>query len=198
MSNVCTNPACYRPTTGSFCPECGSKALPAGACSLCGQIGEGNFCDKDGQKRLRILAVQNLEVEEITETLSVPCGAEAGRLARFVGNANVEEEITLSPPTKGPEWNITFINLPAVNGQPVELSINGKVVYRNAGIHNRVNCNFTTPAPKTWAQTNQFCLKIPVVNFVLNKVYRIDEGLHVRFQADDFGTMKVRRQHNPF
>eukprot|EP01126_Amoeba_proteus_P066564 TRINITY_DN965_c0_g1_i5.p2 TRINITY_DN965_c0_g1~~TRINITY_DN965_c0_g1_i5.p2 ORF type:complete len:122 (+),score=19.55 TRINITY_DN965_c0_g1_i5:321-686(+) len=54
MSNVCTNPACYRPSAGSFCPECGSKTLPAGACSLCGQIGEGNFCDKDGQKRLRV------------------------------------------------------------------------------------------------------------------------------------------------
>jgi hypothetical protein len=79
----------------------------------------------------------------------------------------------------------------------VELTINQKSAYKSAGINNRVNGQFTFPV-QGWSQTNAFSLKLPAVNFVLNKNYRIDEGLYVRFQADDVGNMKVRRQHTPF
>lgn len=115
-----------------------------------------------------------------------------------------------APSGKQPEqWSITFINLPASRyrlksyfntsapGQFAELLINGKSVFKSDGINNRVSGQFTVPVAG-WSQTNAFSLKLPAVGFVLNKNYRIDEGLFVRFQADDVGGMKVRRQHTPF
>jgi len=128
-------------------------------------------------------------------------GAEADRLNKFMGGRVAVEEETIElgvPGSAGTElWHITFINLPAVPGQSVELLINKKSVYRNDGINNRVNGTFTVPTAG-WSQTNSFTLKIPVVQFVLNRNYKIEEGRFVRFQADDVGGMKVRRQANAF
>jgi hypothetical protein len=74
--------------------------------------------------------------------------------------------------------------------------VGNAVAFRNDGIRNRVNAAFS--AQTGVGQTNLVSLSLPAVGFTYNRNLLLSEGTYIRFQADENGSMKVRRQHTPF
>jgi hypothetical protein len=81
-------------------------------------------------------------------------------------------------------------------GQPADFVVGSATAFSSEGNRNRVNSSFTYPT--SVGQTNQITLNLPAVGFTYNRNLTLNEGTHIRFQADENGTMKVRRQHYPF
>jgi len=135
------------------------------------------------------------------------CGTKSAGGSKFCANCGSSVDGTFcgecgakvvqtSQSSSSSTWSVTFVNLPAVPGQPAKFSVGNSVAFSSEGNRNRVNASFTTPTGV--GQTNLVNLDLPAVGFNYNRNLAVGEGTHIRFQADENGTLKVRRQHHPF
>jgi len=203
MSRVCT--ACFYPSVGTFCGECGGKTLPGDHCSVttCGQSGEGNFCGSCGSKRL-CMVKRGGAGGAPQSVVSNESGFRPSQVAEVGPRGNMGKPAEPVPaqqqqqfPVHTDDWHVTLVNLPALPGQPLELFIGKNLAYRSEGIDCRVNHHFQTPTVG-WTATNQWVLKIPAVNFTYDRSFKLDDGKYVRIAADNAGQISIRRQKWPF
>jgi len=134
--------------------------------------------------------INKLEEERLTRTVQNKHGLGGGLIKQ---QAPAEETTGKA----NQDIHFTIEGLPAEPNAPVEILINGEVVYNSGSVNEDVSAKIVAPINRGWGNLIKVTLKIPVMGFENTKQFSLNDGFFIKFGAGPKG-LAINQQHKPF